>query len=321
MWNQFMCVLLFGTAVVGQLPPLPTSKVTLKVVDENGNAVPDAIVNFGFSEAHPKWGGGIGVSVKTVTDDTGSASGSGYSSETVGCDVHKDGYYDGGPSHIEFKDAVLGRWQPWNPVYKVVLKKILNPIPMYAKHVRIVVPAFDQPIGFDLAAADWVKPFGTGTTSDLVFTMSHTLNGPMDFSATLLLAFTNGEDGLQVVPKNLKQDQGWSRLTFTRNSPEAGYNHSWTTTLTRVPGKFKEEHVDGMGYFFRVRTAATDNGEIKSANYGKIAGDISIVGAAIEHPGIAFTYYFNPTGTTNLEFDPTKNLLENLEFLEQVQTP
>ena len=76
-----------------------------------------------------------------------------------------------------------------------------------------------------------------------------------------------------------------------------------------------------MGYFIRVRTSKNALGEVQSADYGKINGDFCIMGAATLHPGISFTYYFNPTGTTNLEFDTTKNLLKNLQFLEQVQYP
>jgi len=192
---------------------------------------------------------------------------------------------------------------------------------MYAKNVDIKMPAMNQPIGFDLTAGDWVQPFGKGTTSDFIFTMSQTLNGPRDFNVKLLLAFTNEGDGLQVAPQSSWQTQGGSRLKFPHNAPQVGYKGNWTTTLWHTLTSSNEGASNVMGYFIRVRTSKNALGEVQSADYGKINGDFCIMGAATLHPGISFTYYFNPTGTTNLEFDTTKNLLKNLQFLEQVQYP
>jgi hypothetical protein len=315
-------MVLLGVVAITQLPSPPTAKVTIHVQDEEGQSISSAAIDFAFLDAHPQWGSPIGIAVHALTDTAGNASGSGYSDGGIGMTVHKNGFYDGGPSEVKFHDIVLGKWQPWNPTYPVILKKIINPIPMYAKKVQVVVPAMDQPIGFDLAAGDWVKPFGTGATSDFVFTMSHTLTDTMNFSAKLVLTLSNKGDGLQVAPKSSGQDQGWSRLKFPRNAPEDGYTmENWTTAVSRTPTGYKEEPFNSMGYFLRVRTVKTDNGDIKNANYGKIDGGISIVGAATPHPGITFTYYFNPTGTTNLEFNPSQNLLKNLNNDEQVQVP
>jgi hypothetical protein len=180
------------------------------------------------------------------------------------------------------------------------------------------VPALDQPIGFDLAAGDWVQPFGAGTNSDFIFTLSRTLNAPADFTAKLLLAFTSKGDGVQIIPPVL--DQGWSRMKLPRNAPEDGYESSWSTTLNHGSFGLTPPQPGGFGYFFRLRSVLQDD-KVKQGLYGKIDGNISIVGAAADHPGITFTYYFNPTGTTNLEFDPTKNLLKNLKDDEQVQMP
>ena len=51
-----------------------------------------------------------------------------------------------------------------------------------------------------------------------------------------------------------------------------------------------------------IRTA---QGDIISAHYTKIMGDIRLAAQGSLH----FTYYFNPTANDrNLEFDPTQNL-------------
>jgi hypothetical protein len=228
------------------------------------------------------------------------------------------GFYDGGPGEIKFHDAVLGKWQPWNPVYQVVLKKIINPIPMYAKSVRVVVPALNQPIGFDLEVGDWVQPFGKGVASDFVFTLTRIKNSPTDFSATLLLSFSHLGDGVQVIQKD--HNQGWSQLKLPRTAPDDGYAPAWSTILNHGYFVMPPPQPKGIGYFFRVGTVLRGD-KINQCQYGKIDGDISIVGAAADHPGIAFTYYLNPTGTNNLEFDPTKNLLQNLTDDQQVQKP
>jgi hypothetical protein len=315
----FVGAIFLGAVLIGQLSELPTAKVTLKVVDEEGNPVSGATVNFAFLEAHPKWGAAVGVAVKVTTNVDGMASGSGHSDGTIGCSVEKDGYYQGGPGSFGLKDPTLGRWKPWNAVYPVILKKIINPIPMYATKVETEMPAMDQPIGFDLAVGDWVQPFGKGTISDFIFTMSHTYNGPNDFNAKLTLAFKNNDDGIQVAPHSSDPNQGWSQLIFPGNAPQDGYLANWTTSLSSTATVYNEEHSNGIGYFFRVRTIKTAQGDIQSAEYGKIKGDISIFGVGDyrpgfgggpSHPGIAFVYYFNPTGTTNLEFDPKKNLLK-----------
>jgi hypothetical protein len=53
----------------------------------------------------------------------------------------------------QFKEVRSERWEPWNPTIDVVLKPVLNPIPMYARKVgepqAIRIPEDGKPIGFD----------------------------------------------------------------------------------------------------------------------------------------------------------------------------
>ena len=75
---------------------------------------------------------------------------------------------------------------------------------------------------------------------------------------------------------------------------------------------------EDANYFFRVRTKKDEAGRIISAVYGKIYGDFS----GFEYGKLTFMYYLNLTpNDRNVEFDPTKNLFENLSSLEEVRVP
>lgn len=301
------------------LPGLPEGKITVHAVGEDAAPIPGVKVKLAFQEPKPQWGSPRENPVTGFTDNDGKFSGSGPCPLEIGGKAELSGYYLSFLPKYHFTDVQAGKCQPWNPTVDVLLKKIINPIPMYAKKVRAVVPAMDQPIGFDLAVGDWVRPFGAGTNSDFIFTFSRTSNDPTDYSIKLLLAFTGKGDGVQVIPKG--PDQGASLLKLPRNAPDDGYEATWSTTLNHGSFGTNAPQPGGLGYYFRLRSVLQDDGKAKQGLYGKIDGNINIVGAAADHPGITFTYYFNPTGTTNLEFDPTKNLLKNLKEDEQVQAP
>jgi hypothetical protein len=78
-----------------------------------------------------------------------------------------------------------------------------------------------------------------------------------------------------------------------------------------------------FGYFIRVRTVLGENGNVKSALYGKIRGDFRFyAGTKAPQAGMGFDYYLNPTpNDRNLEFDPKRNLMTNLKPLEGVEAP
>ena len=301
------------------LPSLPKGEITVHAVGENAAPVPGAKVTLAFEEPNPKWGSPREQSVSGFTDNDGNFTGSGPCPLVIGGKAQLSGYYLSFLPKYHFTDVQAGKCQPWNPTVDVLLKKIINPIPMYAKKVRTEVPALDQAIGFDLAAGDWVRPFGNGANSDFIVTMTRTSHDPADYSIKLLLAFSGKGDGVLAIPDI--PDQGTSVLKLPRSAPADGYAPTWDTISNHGSFGLSPSQQKGLGYFFRIRTVLQDDGHAKQGLYGKIDGNIGIVGAATAHPGITFTYYFNPTGTTNLEFDPAKNLLKNLNEDEQVQSP
>jgi hypothetical protein len=53
--------------------------------------------------------------------------------------------------------------------HTVVIRKIKNPIALYAKNIDTPIPDNKKWIGFDLEKADWLKPYGKGVCNDLEF--------------------------------------------------------------------------------------------------------------------------------------------------------
>ena len=84
-------------------------------------------------------------------------------------------------------------------------------------------------------------------------------------------------------------------------------------------------HRDDQNFFFRVRSETDDEGNITSALYGKIHGEILFTIGTLRNPkksSLSFTYYLNPDhNDTNLEFDLEKNLFKGLNSLEEVRAP
>jgi hypothetical protein len=246
--------------------------------------------------------------------------------------IPSSGYYrDIGLAYV-FTNSAKGQWQPWNPVITLVLQRVLNPIPMYAKRVefygKMKIPAEGKPLGYDLVKGDWVAPFGTGSESDFILllqrapereVMSYWGTAPRPYKlydVTLRVTFSNGDDGIQSAYTATCQG---SALKLSREAPENGYQTNLVKRTFRKEGGADHSDVHGdANYFFRVRTKKGENGKIVSALYGKIQGDVDVD----RHGQVRFTYYLNPTpNDRNLEFDPKRNLFTHLKSTEQVTAP
>ena len=251
-----------------------------------------------------------------MTDTNGvfAASHENTGSIDLGFRASKTGYYSTIKEHefIKFKDSDPTKW---NPNETLVLKKIGQPIAMYAKKEETKTPKENEPVGFDLMAGDWITPFGTGKTADMFFTIHRKVVNVHEYDAELKVTFPNKGDGIAITPS--QPDVG-SDFKTSRIASENGYesDRSWHYSNSEKP-----ESV--FGYFLRVRTVLDENGNVRSALYGKINGDIRFyVGTKVPHSGIGFTYYLNPTpNSRNVEFDPKQNLLGGLKSIEQVTTP
>lgn len=295
-----------ATALSSLASDLPRAMLTLKVVGEDGLPIPNAKAGITFEQVNPR-GELILKPAEGMTDGRGQFSATGGTTWGVYYGARKPGYYITTNCKYEFRgEPQGGRWQPWNPALTVVLKKIINPVPMYAKRVRTEIPVENAPVGFDLMEADWVTPHGKGRVSDLVFHLTRRFASEKDYEVTLHLGFSNDGDGIQTVLAPPFLEGSWLRLP--RYAPTEGYEPRWEQTHSyRQPPQERREH----NYFFRVRTQLAD-GKPQKSLYGKIHGDICVAGYGTPKTLVMFTYYLNPDGTRNMEYDPKRNLFKNV---------
>jgi hypothetical protein len=171
-------------------------------------------------------------------------------------------------------------------------------------------------MGFDLKIGDWVAPYGMGSQTDIIFTLLHRqIISRNEFDCTLKVSFPNKGDGICVAPS---EEFAGSGFRTSRTAAESGYESELTLRYQKT---ILATNV--FGYFVRVETSLDENGNIKSALYGKIDGNIKLYAGTIKpHSGMGFDYYLNPTpNDRNLEFDPKRNLSQNLKIDEGVKEP
>ena len=285
------------------------AKITFRVVDSKGNPVSGAQVGAGFFNQNMR-GDGAGVSGKT--DSNGLFAATGEPTGDMSYGITKEGYYKTEGSYWFYRandtnTVKDGRWQPWNPTNTVVLKEIRNPVPMFARELEIKMPVQNIPVGFDFEKGDWIAPYGDGIKPDMLIRYSNTNTGPgfLDFSRQLEMTFGNTNDGILVLPID-----GSSTLHSLYEAPESGYGPNLLLQEDMTTYKIiKQVELDANHYaIFRARSVTNDSGRIVSANYGKIYGPIQY-GILDERKYIRFeSYYFNPDGTRNLEFNIKSNL-------------
>jgi hypothetical protein len=103
-------------------------RVTVHVVDESGNPIPNIEVGADFNNSMALgtgWGTGAPTQVKNITGKDGVCvlTGSGnLPSVNIGIRTTTQ-FYGAGGYGVSFTSSFLGRWQPWNPTVEVVLKK------------------------------------------------------------------------------------------------------------------------------------------------------------------------------------------------------
>lgn len=322
----FLCVCGMAAAVMaGVLSPYHLGRVTVRVVDEEGIPVTNATAGIGFSKNIPA-GEGWGTRpfpITGQTDTNGMFSAEAEGNPSGSCFARKEGYYPTLGVDFMFTNVVGDRWEPWNPTIAVVLRKVGNPVPMYAKRVPIEseMPVADEPVGYDLMIGDWVTPHGKGRVADFVLTVQRRVADWKDFETHLTLTFSSQLDGIQAI-----QEAGpkGSAFRLPRTASETSYQAVWTKSIGYVPGKgyFQTQPKDCLGYMFRVRSAVDDEGQLGHALYGKIKGPIEFDARESKTAHIGFTYYLNPTpNDRNVEFDPARNLFEGLGPLERVTMP
>lgn len=290
---------------------LPEACVTIKVVDEEGRPLQNIKVGVGFER---NTGSGVtSDAVDGITNSDGAFTARGKTTNYVYYRVDLPGYYSSSGKY-KFERETAKKWQPWNPEIIVVLRKIEKPIPMYARKFDKVLPMKDKDIGCDLIANDWVKPYGKGTHSDIIFNLKKTYISEDDYKADLFVKFSDSKDGF--IKYDLNMYNG-SEFKLPRYAPADGYQKQFVRHVIKIPNKtLQDDQNDNIGYVFRVRSS--DLNSLQNAMYGKIQRDVELRAMGQGTAGIAFTYYLNPDHTRNLEFDPKRNLFTELKSFEQV---
>jgi len=292
------------------------AKITVRVVDESGNPVAGANVGVGFELNTQK----KEIPMNGITNSEGRFSASEKCNGYIGFNVVKSGYYMSvGQYNFKYEKKGFMQWEPWNPEITVVLRKIENPVPMYARNTKdslIEIPVTGKDVGFDLILFDWLTPYGKGQIADFYCNLYVSRRGPSDFEYKLDISFPRKFDGIVSFEEDLMQG---SEFKLPRFAPENGYKKDIRVFIDRKPiGASNRSFKENRSYIFRVRSEV-ENGKLKKALYGKIIGDIGIGTKKQGTANLYIKYYLNPDFTRNLEFDPKRNLFVNLPEREQVR--
>lgn len=283
--------------------------VLLEVRDDGGLPVSNASVRIFFSQSYRV---GDSIEVTGLTNSNGVFKARENTRGPVGIRVEKEGHYSWMKGNDFFVYKKTGELRPFDPFecpISVELKKIDNPVPMYIKKVCAEIPLEKTWIGFDLEMGDWCKPHGDGKIPDFLFSATRSVTNKENFSNEIMLSFSNPNDGLMKLEPS--QVVRASSMPFPMLAPLGPYKSDWFCQINKINGNrsfVPFEPDDSSVYIFRVRTRTGRKGELLSANYGEIHGDIRLIGSLADQMIITFTYYYNPDGTRNLEYDPKKNL-------------
>ncbi len=278
----------------------PTSKVTVRVTDENGQPMKNSEVEVWYIVGNRE------TTNKGLSDDKGLFVSTGESLlPQLTVYSRYQGYYESCVIYKFDKRSLLNRWEPWNPTAEVTLKKKHNPVAMFSNNTDIIkIPIVNEPAGYDLEKGDWVAPYGKGTISDFFFTLRTNYKSYSQYLVSLSIGFSNKEDGIQ---EYFSSDKDQSYFKWPFDAPDDGYKYNLSREKSDSPekGMFKNTK-ENAKYIFRVRTKVDKAGKIVSANYGKIPDEFGFDPTG----NVRFSYCFNPDGTRNLEFDPEKNLFK-----------
>ena len=324
-------IMLLTTAVLAiscSAQPLKTASFTVKVMDEVGLPVSNATVSAGFYR-NPKPGYGAGMIQHQVfegsTDTNGLCTVSGQCHGSASFKATKEGYYRSIWPKVLFRESSVTRWEPWNQLYEITLRKIENPIPMYARYLRgAPIPVNGKELSYDLIQGDWLPPYGKGQTSDMVVLVNYEIGGMLRYGksrkleASIRVSFPNEGDGYL---KILDSPGDGSVFHLPRYAPESGYAPIMTL---REYENDEENYVpqdENINYFIRVRTEKDSEGKIVSALYGKIRGPIQFEFWP-ERAVCSMKYHLNPNpNDRNMEFDPNHNIFTNLTLTERANDP
>jgi hypothetical protein len=290
------------------------ARVTLHVVDIDGDSVASADVSVNLTA------GGV-KPIQGVTDGDGLFSAEGCLLEELIYGVNKEGCYRTRSKFTFRRLGVIGiengRWLPWNPTFRVTLKEIRNPIPMYARRFDATMPADTNRLGFDFIAGDWVSPYGKGMHADMVYAYEEKRKDRANYDLLITLTFPGEGNGFY-----MKKKDTYSALMSEHQAALSGYQMERSFRLRRVDGKYAcEERVSDADYLvFRIGNGRDNGDGAKKEYFGKIYGPLDVPHKFTRV--FSMTYYFNPTpDDRNIEYAPRENLFRSLKPTEEIYDP
>ena len=301
----------------------PVAHVVVAVRDEDGSAVTNVEVGVGTFVRRipgPEAGFAETAQVEARTDTNGFARLT-IPSRRGDLYLHMrptEGFYYDRGIELRMTNAVGGRWEPWGQTNVLVVRRIVNPIPMYAKTFLgsdLMVPENGKPVGFDLMEGDWVAPYGSGTVADFVFDLRWASHGRNEsrhlmYEAKMDLSFSNEGDGLVEVRIPSFAPPRGSVYKMPRMAPQSNYVSGLSWRQSRSDKGRSPDPPSDMNYFFCVRSRRNPDGSHASSLYGKIHGPLQI-SVRPSKTTLELEYYLNPTpNDRNTEFAVGKNLMQ-----------
>ncbi len=290
-------------------------KIILRCIDQDGLTVSNATISTGVSlDGTP----GTTKQIKGKTDNNGCFAVEGRSNGELGYYCTKEGFYDTWEVKqlSGFPDVFVsnGRWQPYGLTNTVVLKRKVNPVPMYVRQGeldKLILPKLDEWTGFDLECADWVSPHGKGKCTDfqVYFHRGETNQRGAFRQFALTFRFLKPFDGVYRARKDKLGSQfKCAYKADTNHVYETEINFSYERTTDPANGRaiLKDELLAGDEYLvLRIRSETDKEGRLIKANYAKMYAPLFAA-----YYGFQITSYFNPeSNSPSLEADTTRNLL------------
>lgn len=273
--------------------------VRIKVVDDLGEAVPDATISVTFYTAPEK------VDIKRgKTDAQGCFSAKGRCIGEAHAWIRKDGYYDTkiDPAFQTLPEAEVQSSRKWSKgeVQTVTtLKKKRQPTSLKLNHRQYwSFPATNTVFALDLEMFQWCPPYGNGRHADLELlyeAVEHPGEGwAVSYWNKLTLAMPNVVDGFYRV-----RMEPYSKFPYAYEAnTNAVFSKSFVLEIERKNDRMVKIDLlpDDEYLVFRTRTATNHLGQVTSANYGRIGEKLNL---AI---GLSMKSWFNPkSNDTNLE--------------------
>lgn len=274
--------------------------VRIKVVDDQGDPVPDALVSAIFLTDVQK----VDVA-KGLTDSEGCFSAARTCIGQMRLWVRKDGYYDTKTLPTEFRKNTgaeatkTHRWSDGTVELPVVLKKRRNPVKLIHKggtYSDVKYPVLAKVKGFDLERFDWCPPYGKGRYADLQISTEYWRDEKdwLKVYDKTVVAMTNTLDGAYFADIDSSSSM---RYPYAANT-NAVFQREFIFEYDRRTGNVTKNITmpKGKCLVFRTRTKLDEEGRLKEANYGVITESFD------PFADLDLEVFFNPTpNDTNLE--------------------